>query len=114
MTQKVYVAHFDGSAKPNPGDRKIGGRIVDPNGKVIYEYSEHLGHGTNNEAEYLSLVHIAAKIAELGINEVQIFGDSQFVVRQVNGLYKTKEPRMRALKAQVLEQLWKIPHWEPC
>ena len=51
-----YTAYFDGSAKPNPGMMKIGGLVKDETGTIKGEYSKELGHGTNNEAEYLSLI----------------------------------------------------------
>ena len=74
-----YVAHFDGSAKPNPGEMKIGGRITTPKQNIVYDYSKDLGKGTNNEAEYLSLIYAAEKLVDLGATSAQIFGDSQLV-----------------------------------
>ena len=107
-----YVAHFDGSAKPNPGEMKIGGHITTPKQNMVYSYSEDLGKGTNNEAEYLSLIHVAEKLVELGATSVKIFGDSQLVVNQVNGLWRTKDPRMKIFQSRVVNLLNKIPHWE--
>ena len=108
-----YVAHFDGSAKPNPGEIKIGGRITTPGAKSeVYTYSKELGFGTNNEAEYQSLIHIAKKLVELGTRSATIFGDSQLVVNQVNGLWRVKDERMRNFKSAALSILSKIPHWE--
>lgn len=107
-----YVAHFDGSAKPNPGEMKIGGRITTQKQNIVYDYSMDLGQGTNNEAEYLSLIHAVEKLVELGATRVKIFGDSQLVISQVNGLWKTKDPRMKHFKDRVETILNKIPHWE--
>ena len=91
---------------------KIGGRITTPKQNIVYDYSKDLGKGTNNEAEYLSLIHVAKKLVKLGATSVKIFGDSQLVVNQVNGLYRTKDPRMKVLKDEVINSLNKIHHWE--
>ena len=86
-SEPVYEAYFDGSATPNPGARKIGGYILDPTSrKKVATYSQDLGYGTNNEAEYLSLYHLSMKIRDLGIKKVKIYGDSKLVVNQVNGV----------------------------
>lgn len=107
-----YVAHFDGSAKPNPGKMKIGGRITTPKQNIVHDFSIDLADGTNNEAEYLSLIHIAEKLVDLGATSAKIFGDSQLVVNQVNGLWRTKDPRMKIFQSRAVNLLNKIPHWE--
>ena len=63
---------------------------------------------TNNEAEYMAL--LAGLEAVLGRLEAQdqdpgevlleVRGDSQLVVQQLNGNWKAKNPRMRALRDQ--------------
>ena len=98
---KAYNAWFDGSAKPNPGIMKIGGYIENPDGLRIHEFSEELGEGTNNEAEYLALFRLATEIVKKGILRVNIKGDSQLVVNQVNNKWKVKEPRMGTYKNQI-------------
>ena len=35
----VYTCHFDGSAKPNPGEMTIGGVIKDSEGNIIEKYT---------------------------------------------------------------------------
>ena len=113
LTGAEFVAYFDGSAKPNPGEMKIGGRILTPGARnVIDEYSMDLGHGTNNEAEYLSLIEIAARLVKLKASTVKIYGDSEFVIKQVTGIYKAKDPRMKILKEETLKILNKIPNWK--
>ena len=109
----TYEAFFDGSAKPNPGEMKIGGRILTPGAKnVIDEYSIDMGHGTNNEAEYLSLIEVADRLVKLKASTVKIYGDSEFVINQVTGIYKAKDPRMKLLKGRVLKLLDLIPNWK--
>ena len=100
---KIHVAAFDGGATPNPGQMKIGGWIRDPNGKRIYYYTEEIGHGTNNEAEYYSLIKLMEEIKRRGIQKIHIQGDSALVVNQVNGIWKAKDHRMKSLRDHVLK-----------
>ncbi|MEE4260374.1 MAG: ribonuclease HI family protein [Bacteroidales bacterium] len=99
---QIYTAAFDGGATPNPGDMKIGGWIRDTNGTRIYAYTEEIGHGTNNEAEYRSLIKLLEELKKRGIKKVNIQGDSALVVNQVNGKWKAKDPKMKELKNKVL------------
>ena len=102
IKSQAYTAAFDGGATPNPGNMKIGGWIRDPNGSRIYAYTEEIGHGTNNEAEYSSLLKLIEEIQKRGIKKVHIQGDSALVVNQVNGVWKVKEPRMKLMKDKIV------------
>lgn len=106
-----YIAFFDGSAKPNPGEMKIGGYLNNGDMKPIYRYSTEAGEGTNNQAEYLSLLYLLDIIIEKGIQHVTIFGDSKLVVNQVNGEWKAKDEKMKKLRNQALDKLSKIEKW---
>ena len=79
-----FIGYFDGSSIPNPGEMKIGGYIIDrETNKVICEYSEELGKGTNNQAEYLSLIKLLELAHENGITSISLKGDSKLVVNQL-------------------------------
>ena len=107
-----FIAYFDGSAKPNPGEMKIGGRILTPDSKnIVQEYSIDIGHGTNNEAEYSSLLQMAEMLVNLKATSVKIYGDSQLVVNQINGLWQVKNDRMRLFHSRTLAALSLIPNW---
>lgn len=105
-------AYFDGGASPNPGVMTIGGYIEDTDKSVIFEYSEIIGLGTNNEAEYSSLLHLCNALVDHEIQNVRIHGDSALIVNQVNGAYKAKDPRMIRLRDDVRQVLKKIKNWE--
>jgi len=112
IKDRSYIAFFDGSAKPNPGLITIGGYIKDPYMKVVYSYSTDLdGVGTNNEAEYKSLLHRLDILIDKGITVVKIFGDSNLVVQQVNGAWQAKNQRMKDLRDQALKKLNQIETW---
>lgn len=94
---KIYECFFDGSAKPNPGEMKIGGVIKDLDGNVVEEYSKELGYGTNNQSEYLSFIYLLEIAAKHLPDKLIIRGDSALVVNQVNGNWKVKDPKMKGL-----------------
>lgn len=98
----IYTAAFDGSATPNPGKIKIGGWIRDPQGFLVCSYSKEMGEGTNNEAEYSSLLYLMKEIDKRGIKKVIIYGDSAVVINQVNGIYKTRKSNMQSLRDKVI------------
>jgi len=100
-----YTGAFDGGSKPNPGQMTIGGWIADPNRKIILKFSENIGHGTNNEAEYNALIRLIIEAKKLGIKNISIRGDSALVVNQVNGKWKVKVPRIQELKSQALYEM---------
>jgi ribonuclease HI len=112
---KVYEGFFDGSAIPNPGTMRIGCYIKDPDGKVIFEYKQTLGFGTNNEAEYLALLVLSEHLLKLtsthGLRHVRIFGDSQLVVNQINGKYKINKDQLRFYCSTILGRLKTIEDW---
>lgn len=111
MKTGIFKAHFDGSATPNPGDINIGGYIENGD-KIIYQFSKNMGHGTNSEAEYLALIELSTKIISLNIKKVEIFGDSQLVVNQINGKFQIKKDNMRNLAKRVRRRLSHIPDWK--
>lgn len=92
IKNELYVAYFDGSATPNPGAMRVGG-YVRKGKQIIYQLSESIGDGTNNQAEYTALIKILEKLKEIGANKVQLFGDSELVVKQIEGEYRVNRKK---------------------
>ena len=113
---KIY---FDGACQPvNPnGNLGIGLIILGHKDETIYEYSRAILIGeegfkqtSNNVAEYLAIIEGLNWINEHNtpINEVEILGDSQLVIKQLNrewninsGVYANYALRARKLKEQI-------------
>ncbi|HEX5609052.1 MAG TPA: ribonuclease HI family protein [Solirubrobacterales bacterium] len=109
------TVNVDGGARGNPGPAAIGAVLSDGSGEVVAERSETIGRATNNVAEYKALLAGIALAAENGATELEIRGDSELVVRQVEGRYKVKDATMRELHAEVKKALrgfesWSISH----
>lgn len=101
----------DGGSRGNPGPAAIGGVVYKEvkEGSVVFEFSEYLGTGTNNEAEYTALLRSLKWLAEYGdLDQVTTCTwhlDSKLVVEQINKNWKIKEPRMRVFANQCWEIL---------
>jgi len=97
----MFVGYFDGCSKNNPGEAGAGAYIVDyTENKVIWKGYKYLGIMTNNEAEYQSIILLLTMAKQFNISSIEVRGDSSLVVNQMNGIWKVKEPRMKALKAE--------------
>ena len=108
---KLYEGFFDGSAKPNPGIMTIGGFIrKNPGATVIHSYSEELGYGTNNAAEYFAFIRLLNDVIKLGIEKIRLYGDSALVVNQVNRKWQANA-KMRPYRDESILLLDRIPEW---
>ena len=104
---KLFV---DGAADLHSKTAGIGG-VIYSNDKELSNFSEPLFDKTNNEAEYLSLIKGIDKLIDLKVASVNIYADSELVVKQVLGIYKVKNERMKILHNLVLEKLQLIDQW---
>lgn len=90
----------DGAALGNPGPMGIG-IVVYRNGEKLKEICEYIGEGTNNMAEYTAVIRALEYAKEIGEKEVHLRSDSQLLVRQLSGEYKTRDPKLRILKRKI-------------
>ena len=100
-----YKMYTDGGSRGNPGKAAIGVVIYDKNNKKIKELSKYIGIATNNVAEYTALLFGVIALKELQCTEVEIFMDSELIVKQLKGLYKVKHKNMRSLYSKVIQGL---------
>jgi ribonuclease HI len=56
---------------------------------------------TNNVAEYEALVLGMRDTKEMGIKEIEIFGDTELIIQQVRNAYRANNPRLRNYKNEV-------------
>ncbi len=57
---------------------------------MLEEAGERIGEATNNVAEYRALLRGIELAAGHGASELELIGDSELIVRQVEGRYKVK------------------------
>jgi ribonuclease HI len=101
MTDEICL-FTDGGARPtNPGPAAIGGLILDPAGKQLHSWAERIGFHSNNEAEYLALLHGLKICLEYTDIRVNAFTDSLLVVHQMSGHWGFKKRELRLLASEV-------------
>lgn len=88
---RIYV---DGSGGDNPGYTWV---CEQTDETLFVSTPAH----TNNETEYLAIIS-ALRYFGADHDRLVIYSDSQLVVSQINGSYKTRDTRMRRLKREVL------------
>ena len=105
------VVHVDGGARGNPGPAAAAAVLSTPDGEVVDEATELIGHATNNVAEYQGLLLGLERAKALGATEVEVVNDSELVAHQVNGRYKVKHADMKPLHARALAALGGFERW---
>jgi ribonuclease HI len=99
-------AYVDGGSRGNPGEAGIG--IYIPG---VVRIAEYLGTGTNNFAEYSALLTALKCAVFLRCEELQIFADSELVVKQIKGEYQVKNENIRPLHSSALRWINLIPRF---
>jgi len=89
--------YCDGASRGNPGKASIGVSIC-REGDEIHTISRAIGVSTNNVAEWTALLSGLEACIGLGEKEIYVFLDSELVVKQYRGEYKTKHPDLIPLK----------------
>lgn len=111
----MWYVYFDGWSRGNPGPSGIR-YVITKDGKVVAKGKEEIGIRTNNEAEWTALIRALEKARELGAKDPIIRGDSQLVIRQINGHYKTS-PKFQTYKELAKEMMQTLGHcrveWVP-
>ncbi len=107
-TTEVYI---DGASRGNPGESGIGVLVIRPDASRE-EIREYIGRGTNNEAEYKALIKALAYLVAEGTPAAKIHTDSQLVARQMNGLWKVKDPKLKILHSEAKKLVSLIPAFE--
>ena len=104
---KLFV---DGAADLQTKTAGIGG-VIYRNGEEMYSFSEHIGSATNNEAEYKALIRGLKELINLKLLNVEVYADSELVVKQINGIYKVKNERMQVLHKEARHLLKEFERW---
>ncbi|OGL94759.1 hypothetical protein A2348_04345 [Candidatus Uhrbacteria bacterium RIFOXYB12_FULL_58_10] len=100
MKVRIYT---DGGSRGNPGPAASGAVIkkltgdLGPHGEegeLIARVSRWLGKDTNNQAEYAAIIIGLERARALGATEVDMVMDSELAVKQLNGIYKVKNPEI--------------------
>jgi len=98
--------YTDGGARGNPGPSAIG-VVISQEGQIVKKYGEYIGEGTNNQAEYKAVIFALKKVKQLFGKqkakeaEIDVFSDSELLVKHINHQYKIKEGELQSLFLEV-------------
>lgn len=97
---------IDGASRNNPGPAGAGFCLMRLD-ETVCEQGFFLGRCTNNQAEYLALLvglHFVHEFIEKN-QHLTIYSDSQLLVRQMNNMYKIRDPLLKKMQKLVREML---------
>ena len=90
------VAYVDGGSHGSPGPSGIGVVIEHPDGDKL-RISKPIGRQDNNVAEYVALLEALQHAVAVHARALHVYSDSEIVVRQMNGQYACRSPRLYSL-----------------
>jgi ribonuclease HI len=96
---KLYT---DGGARGNPGPAGIGFVLLDSDDKLLAEEGRYIGEATNNVAEYRALLLGLEWALARGIDRLEVYSDSELMVRQLKGEYKVRNDGLIPLYQEAL------------
>ncbi len=112
------ILYVDGAADLKAETAGIGGIFYLEGRKddgELYSFSHNIGKATNNEAEYGALIEGLKIGKKLNGSQIQVFSDSELIVKQINLEYKVKNERIRKLYKKARQLLdgyekWQVVH----
>ncbi len=103
MSGSEITAYTDGGSRGNPGPAGYGVRIEDERGQLLEELCESLGTATNNVAEYRGLLAALRWARDHRVPALRVRSDSELLVKQMNGVYRVKNPGLQPLHREALQ-----------
>jgi len=107
---ETLTLQFDGGSRGNPGPAGIGVVVCAADGTPLVTLGRFIGRATNNVAEYRALITAMEEAARLGATNILIRGDSELVIKQMNGQYRVKNPDMKILYDQAQALIRQFQH----
>ncbi len=101
-SRSSLVAFIDGGSRGNPGPAGTGVHF-ELNGKPWVGLYEFMGESTNNCAEYAALVRALEYALDRGFRQLEVYSDSQLLVRQILGEYRVKNQNLQTLHRKASE-----------
>lgn len=106
----TYTIFSDGASKGNPGLAGAGFVIYDETGAKVKERAIPLGVTTNNVAEYSAVIEAANSAVFLKPARFLFKLDSELIVKQVKGLYKVKDEKLKPMFVRLLSILKELDY----
>ena len=99
---------FDGASLGNPGDGGAGFQLVDDitGGSIDFDAIEITSYYpcSNNQAEYIGLIKGLQCAAREGVRYLKVKGDSELILKQMQGLYNVRSENLKPLYREAKEE----------
>ena len=93
--------HFDGSKMlAGLGEGVV---LTSPTRDTVQYVLQILYTDSNNAAEYEALLHSLRMTVSMGIQRLEVHGDSNHAISQINGDFDAKDPKMVAYHNAILK-----------
>lgn len=92
--------YTDGASRGNPGKSASSFIFVD-NRKIILMHVFYIGVSTNNVAEYNAIIKALEEAEKEAYKEMRLFSDSELVVKQIKGDYRTNAKHLTELNKRI-------------
>lgn len=109
VVDDTYSLFVDGGSRGNPGPAAIGAVLADGAGEVLEEVSDRIGDSSNNVAEYQALITGLETALDRGVRILEVFSDSELMVRQMNREYKVRNEQLKELFMQATALTQQFP-----
>ena len=96
-----WIMHFDGSNML--AGLGVGVVLTYPTEDTVQYVLQILYTDSNNAAEYEALLHGLRMAVSMGIQRLEVRGDSNLAISQINGDFDDKDPKMAAYRNAVLK-----------
>lgn len=116
-----FQCYTDGASRGNPGHSAYA-FIIRRGVEILLEESDYLGMGTNNTAEYQAILHALRAAEAYREEDVQLYSDSELVIRQITGEYAVRKPHLASFCKEVRDiarrfrnlSFLTVPREHPC
>jgi len=102
------TVHIDGGSRGNPGEAGVGVYFQDRSGAPLQSIARYIGRATNNSAEYQALLVALARARDAGVKQLRVFSDSELLVNQINGRYRTTVPHLQQFLQEAIRLMREI------
>jgi ribonuclease HI len=100
--QDALTCYTDGASRGNPGPAAYAFLILSED-TILAERSEYIGVTTNNVAEYRGVIAALTLAAQYTSRTVNLYSDSELVIKQINGQYRVRKEHLAGLHQSVMD-----------
>jgi ribonuclease H / adenosylcobalamin/alpha-ribazole phosphatase len=107
---------FDGGHRRGIDAAAYGFTLKDAEGNLLVLEARATGYTTHNVAEYRGMIAGLLRAAEIGVTDLQVWGDSRIVIYQMTGASRARAEHLAALRDEARRAASKMTveyFWNP-